>query len=405
MSKACLPYSCLLLSALLLLPVSDLHAAPKDELERTQAYIKQAQEKQAEMEEESNRIEAELAKLQRQLVPSAEAVQRFEADLSATENKLLILDEQLGKKEDALEAMRVRQFRLAQAALRLSRTPPEAAVLMPVDQADAMKTARLLMIISDQLKSEAKSIREQWAELQTLRLKVAKNHAEMLKQKESLGKKQKSLRETVAERQALQKKLNREQEQESKKLAELGREAENLQALIATLDKKESEKKEALKAEEEQAQAEEEQAAQSSKPARGTKGKLRSFASAKGGVRPPVAGKLVQSYGGGGQSQTNKGVVIQTREKAQVTAPYDGEVVFTGPFLRYGRMVILRHSDDFHTLLAGVARIDVSVGEFLLEGEPIGAMGEESSNRLYVELRKNNQSVDPAPWIKGMKKK
>jgi septal ring factor EnvC (AmiA/AmiB activator) len=81
-------------------------------------------------------------------------------------------------------------------------------------------------------------------------------------------------------------------------------------------------------------------------------------------------------------------------------------VVFTGPFLTYGQMVIIRHSDDFHTLLAGLVKIDVTVGQFLLEGEPIGAMGDsESSNRLYIELRQNNQPIDPASWIKGLNKK
>lgn len=402
MSRALPSYRWLLLP-LLLSTVSVAHAAPRDELEQTQANIREVEAKQAARDAENKRLQDELDKLQRQLVPSADTVQRFEADLSATENKLLILDEQLGKKEDELEAARKRQAMLSRAALRLSRTPPEAAVLMPVDQAEAMKTARLLMIISEKLKIEAQSIREQWQELQALRAKVARNQAELLKQKESLSKKQKALRDKVNERQELQKQLARQQEQESKRLAELARQAEDLQGLIATLDKQEAEKNEARKAEEEKARQED--IVTDRTPARGTKGKLRSFASAKGGVRPPAAGKVVQRFGSGGQNQTNKGIVIETRDKAVVSAPYDGEVVFAGPFLRYGRMVILRHSDDFHTLLAGVARIDVSVGEFLLEGEPIGAMGEESSNRLYVELRKNNQSIDPAPWIKGLKKK
>ena len=101
---------------------------------------------------------------------------------------------------------------------------------------------------------------------------------------------------------------------------------------------------------------------------------------------------------------------MTTRKGAQVTAPYDSEVVFTGPFLNYGQMIILRHSDDFHTLLAGLTKIDVRVGQFLLEGEPIGAMGEgdddnKNDRTLYIELRKDNQPVNPAAWINGLNKK
>jgi septal ring factor EnvC (AmiA/AmiB activator) len=53
-------------------------------------------------------------------------------------------------------------------------------------------------------------------------------------------------------------------------------------------------------------------------------------------------------------------------------------------------------------LLAGLARIDVKTGEFLLEGEPIGVMGSGDNARLYVELRRNNQSFNPAGWIRGL---
>ena len=69
----------------------------------------------------------------------------------------------------------------------------------------------------------------------------------------------------------------------------------------------------------------------------------------------------------------------------------------------YGRMVILRHSDGYHTLLAGMAKIDASVGDFLVEGEPLGSMGElEQNDHLYMELRENNQPINPANWVKGM---
>ena len=69
-------------------------------------------------------------------------------------------------------------------------------------------------------------------------------------------------------------------------------------------------------------------------------------------------------------------------------------------------MVIIHHSDNFHTLLAGLQKIDVEVGQFLLEGEPIGAMGDDADEQeLYVELRKDNQPIDPAPWMSALKRK
>jgi murein hydrolase activator len=85
-----------------------------------------------------------------------------------------------------------------------------------------------------------------------------------------------------------------------------------------------------------------------------------------------------------------------------VLAPFDGQVVYTGTFLAYGNLVILRHRDDFHTLIAGVDKIYANPGQTLLEGEPIGAMGgAQSGNRVYLELREHNQPIDPTSWLKG----
>ncbi|NBX02930.1 MAG: hypothetical protein EBR02_02465 [Alphaproteobacteria bacterium] len=320
-------------------------------------------------------------------------MQKYEAELSAIEEKQLILDEQLGKKQDELVAARNRQKALVSAALRLSRTPPEASVIMPGDQVQAMQAARALELITANLKEQAESIRLQLEQLQGLRKKVEKSRSDIENKRKKLSTEQESLRTSVAQRQLLQKTLLREQAKQSSRIMELAKKAEDLQGLVATLGKEQQRRRSEVDVEKEEGVA-------------GNKGKLRSFAAAKGKIRPPVAGKLTQRFGASdGKNSTSKGIEISARAGAQVTAPYDGEVVFSGTFLTYGRMVILRHSDEFHTLVAGLSKIDVSVGEFLLEGEPIGAMGDkESGNRLYVELRKNNQPVDPAPWLRGIKK-
>lgn len=372
-------------------------ASAADELEETQGSLREAEARQAELEEKKAKLQKELDELQKQLVPSAGSVQKYEAELSATEDKLSILDDQLAQKEASLEAARTRQAVLVQAALRLSRTPPQAALLMPGSQVETMKVARALETTTQSLRQEAEGISLQVKELQGLRKKVAKSRETIREKNAALTQEQKALRARVEQRKELQKALGKQQKEEAEKISKLAKRAEDLQQLLATLD--EEKRRKELR----------EQAAsrQMKKPrTSGHKAQLRSFADAKGNIRPPVAGKLVLRYGKKDENgAVNKGLVITSREGAQVTAPYDGEVVFAGPFLQYGRMVILRHSDEFHTLLSGLTRIDVAVGEFLLEGEPIGAMGDsKSATRLYLELRKNNQPTDPAPWIKGIKK-
>ncbi len=117
----------------------------------------------------------------------------------------------------------------------------------------------------------------------------------------------------------------------------------------------------------------------------------------------PVRGKLVLAYGQTaiGADAVSKGISIQTRTQAQVVAPYDGQVVYAGEFRGYGQILIIEHGGRYHTLLAGLERIDAVAGQWILAGEPIGVMGspQERSPELYLEFRHAGQPVNPLPWL------
>ena len=133
----------------------------------------------------------------------------------------------------------------------------------------------------------------------------------------------------------------------------------------------------------------------------------RSFAQAHGDMPFPARGRISMRFGQTNElGQPSKGLGIETRPGAQVVAPYDGQVVFSGPFRGYGLLLIIEHGEGYHTLLAGVARLDAAVGQHLLAGEPVGIMGQpESRPLLYVELRHNGQPVNPLPWLSARKTK
>lgn len=133
----------------------------------------------------------------------------------------------------------------------------------------------------------------------------------------------------------------------------------------------------------------------------------RSFSQGQGHMPFPARGRVITRYGQTNDvGVVNKGLEIATRKGAQVIAPYDGQVAFAGPFRGYGLLLIIEHSEGYHTLLAGMARIDATVGQRLLSGEPVGVMGQdEAKPTLYVELRRNGQPVNPLPWLTAQKRK
>ena len=105
------------------------------------------------------------------------------------------------------------------------------------------------------------------------------------------------------------------------------------------------------------------------------------------------------------KKKTKRGLKIISGPGAQVVAPYDGRVVFAGPFRGYGKLLIIEHGQGYHSLLSGLGKIQTAVGQNLISGEPIAAMGTPPTGKpiLYMELRKNGKLLNPAPWLSKRK--
>ena len=141
-----------------------------------------------------------------------------------------------------------------------------------------------------------------------------------------------------------------------------------------------------------------------------------SFVAAKGKLSLPANGVRVHEFGASdGMGGNEKGVSIATRPGAQVTAPSDGWVMYAAPYRSYGQLLILNVGGGYHVLLAGMERITVDIGQFVLTGEPVAVMGSgthvasfsaagassaigSTQPVLYIEFRKDGSPVDPNPW-------
>lgn len=119
----------------------------------------------------------------------------------------------------------------------------------------------------------------------------------------------------------------------------------------------------------------------------------------------PVAGHIIQGFGANTLAGPAEGVSYSAAPGARVTTPCAGTVMFAGAFPAYGLMVIADCGNGTSVVLAGMHHLDVSAGERLAHGQPVGAMlGYDPQNPtrqpvLYVELRQNGTAVDPAAWL------
>ncbi len=113
----------------------------------------------------------------------------------------------------------------------------------------------------------------------------------------------------------------------------------------------------------------------------------------------PVAGRTLAGFGvqmaSGVRSQ---GVTLAPRPAAQAVAPASGRVVFAGPYRGYGRIVIIDHGGGWTSLVTGLARTNVTVGDTLVAGSPLGVAG-TGRPEVTLELRRDGAPVNPLDFI------
>ncbi len=135
------------------------------------------------------------------------------------------------------------------------------------------------------------------------------------------------------------------------------------------------------------------------------------FADAKGMLPLPAAGNPIKNFGApDGFGGTEKGLFLGTRTQAVVASPCDGWIAYAGAYRTYGQLLIVNAGQGYYIVLAGMDRINVNVGQFILAGEPVAVMGDGSAKTaaaiaigaaqpiLYVEFRKDGTAIDPGPW-------
>jgi septal ring factor EnvC (AmiA/AmiB activator) len=73
-------------------------------------------------------------------------------------------------------------------------------------------------------------------------------------------------------------------------------------------------------------------------------------------------------------------------------------VAFAGPYPGYGQITIIEHDGGWTSLVTGLGRVDVRVGDRLVAGAPLGLAG-PGRPVVGLELRKDGQPANPLDQI------
>jgi septal ring factor EnvC (AmiA/AmiB activator) len=389
--------------------------APAQRLHAVEQEMDRSRTQQDQLTKQAEALAAELATLRADMVQAAETAQADEAALSDLERQIRSLSAEAAEKQAGVERNRGREAQLLAALARLARNPPEALAFGPESPADAIRSGLLLGAAVPQLEAEAAQLRAEIDGLKRLRAEIEQKRAAAASEQQALTEQRQRLQALIQRKAGLRDQALQAAAANREHLLALGAQAGDLRELIQRLEAERKARAEAAEREAQRraaaaANAHAEPATQPAEVAQvpaqserdpGRPQTIRSFAKARGAVLYPASGTLVRHFGDPNDfGIPDQGLTIEARPGAVVVAPYDGRVEFAGPFRGYGQILIIRHSDGYHSLLAGLDRIDGAVGDWVVAGEPVGAMASgDPKPRLYLELRLNGKPIDPLPWL------
>ncbi len=380
------------------------------QLQGVQDTIKASEDQRRRIEAEIESMRNDRARLTQALIDTTARARDAEAKVADVEKRL---DTALASEAAIRRSLEGRRDVIAEvlAALqRLGRRPPPAVLASPDDILKAVRTSMLLGAVVPELRAETEALASDLADLVRARQDVAQEREALARESAGLANERQRVSALIEARQSALVDATRAYDSESAKIADLARRATDLKDLIARMEREVGAAAHSADAARQADEAPPQIALGPTRdPAR--LAPAISFAAAKGALPLPVVGALVKSFGApDGFGGVERGLSFATRPGAIVSAPCDGWISYSGPWRSFGQLLIVNAGGGYYVVLAGMTRINVAIGQFILAGEPVASMGDGSAKTaaavaigatqpvLYVEFRKDGAAIDPGPW-------
>lgn len=403
--EECVIFVVLLLSMVFFLSVSHAEdtvsgATAHKALEEIRQSISLSRERVAFLAHQVERLKKDQRALSDELIKAAKIERTVANDIAEREEKL---KKMIVKRAQVHQSLKNRRAEFAEVLAILERmglNPPPALLVRPEDVLASVRSSVLLGAIVPQMQEKTQALTESLKELTNLSNAITMEYTALKTKMQNQAEQRKHLELLLDKKAKLQKKSEEELIEQQQKNIALVKKAQSLEELILELDR---------------------QSKLSSDVSVQVRKNLQlleqsNFESRKGSLLFPVLGKKIQRINHSSQI-TRFGEMIETESEAVIIAPADALVAFAGPFRSYGQLMILNVGNGYHIVLIGMSKINVTQGQFVLSGEPLGTMGMQfiansvaldigkTAPILYIEFRKQGKPVNPTPWWRTEKTK
>jgi murein hydrolase activator len=393
----------------------ELKQQREDDLRKLDEQLRQVQAENQRLGSEIVQLRGDRARLTRELIDASRRVQESEQVLAGSEKRLQTLISQEAAFRRSLEARRETIAEVLASLQRLGRKPPPAVLVRPEDIMQTIRTSMLLGAVVPELRQEAEVILNDLTALVATREAVTAERDRQAAVDATL--KAERERVTLLES-ARQKQLEASEArivEERRKIQILARDAQSLKDLITRMENEITSANKAAQAASAVPLPQQNPAATAQRATEASLDFARlqpkvAFQDARSTLPLPVNGPIIRPFGSSdGVGVRDSGITVETGKHALVVAPADSWVSYAGDYRSFGQVLILNAGGGYRIILTGLSRVTVETGQFILSGEPVGAMGDMAAPALqreqdkglpllYIEFRKDGTPIDPGPW-------
>ncbi|MBR1601529.1 MAG: peptidoglycan DD-metalloendopeptidase family protein [Alphaproteobacteria bacterium] len=368
---------------------------------KAEAEAKKASQEKARLEQQAKKIKEELNGVNQKMIAAAKKIQNGEDEVRQKQEELEKLQEHLNQSEIKFNSEHGMLVETLTALQSLALRPSEAVLAQPLSPVDLMRSSLLLRGSIHSLRERAEIIRQGIEDISNQKEEIAKRLKDLEKENKLLAEQQADMKKMSKQKSDMYAKISSQSKEAQQKATALANQAGSLRDLLDKLEKQRALQQKQMAEKQRLAR---ERAADKVREDKGiipesSAGAI-NFAKAKGRLSRPARGPILTKF----HQEMSKGVVsngidIKTASNAQVIAPYDGTVIFAGPFKNFANLLIIDHGDGYTSLLSGLEETDAKVGQTLLAGEPVGNMPSGNNAKLHMEIRQNNRPLNPADWL------
>ena len=383
--------SILMLLLALLSAAAPAVAADGKARQKVEAALKQKKSAQAALSEKSRQLESETTTLQKKLISMSKGLRDLEEDLAEGKDRLASLQKKKNALSDKLFAEQDTVGGLVTAAQRFNRTSTPT-MMAQSDPLEAARAARVMKTMIPALHAKSSALRAEIAALDKVEQDIARQQTAQKNAMAKINSEEDKLNELLAQRRKDLKQTEDERKANESEVAQLAREAKNLEELVEKIEKPRA--KPAQASQTAAADVSPRTAGDNTPPPTGT-------------AHSPVPGTVRTAFGGVDDlGATSKGITYHARSNARVVTPLAGTVRFAGPFHKYKHILIIEHAGGYHSLIAGLGRVDTVVGAKLAAGEPVGSVDQSDADHhpVYYELRRNGTPINPQKILVAQRK-